>query len=141
MNVRPAAMLDDFVSRVSSPNMAAVSIYFKPSNLFSDFLPFFRQFLGLFSIDTWPGWMSLSFPFPSLVVELLSAFKPDRDWFVCHLSQPDWGTKSFSFSSRPNLVIELSVHLNLFATGFVRLLSVTELGQLILSVRYSQCSY
>ena len=140
MSVRPAAMLDDFVSRVSSPNMAAVSIYFKPSNLFSDSLPFSASFLVCF-----PSTLSqvgcLSFPFPSLVVELLSAFKPDRDWFVCHLSQPDWGTKSFSFSSRPNLVIELSVHLNLFATGFVRLLSVTELGQLILSVRYSQCSY
>ena len=100
-----------------------------------------RVLVPFTSIYIQSGWTSVAFPSPSLAVELLPAFKPDRDWFVCLLSPLDWGTKSFSFSSCPNLVSERSLHSNLFATGFVCLSLSNPVGKLTLSVRFPQRSY
>ena len=80
---------ESFTLLCPRPPMLDDSIVVNPSN-------FFR---GLYSIFAKPGWVTSSSPSPHLVVELLSALKPDRDCFDSHLSQPNWGTKSFPFLS------------------------------------------
>jgi len=85
--------------------------------------------------------LSSPFPFPSLVVELSVHSNQIATGVSCHLSQPDWRTKSFSFFQLSQLGYWAFSAFKPVRDWFCLPSLSSQVGQLILSVRFPQCGY